>query len=162
MSPDIVVLLLVAVPALLFMVLRVNAALAFLSACLGAVLLHYVGNDAVDFANMFLPWLNGNNLKLALILLPVVLTTIFMAKTIRGGRLILNLFPAIGTGLLLSLMIVPLLPADFSQQVQDSMSWAKIEQLQSLVVGVSALVCLFFLWTQRHKHAPHDKRPKHH
>jgi len=161
MSPDIAVLLLAGVPVVILMVLRVNASLVFMSACLGEVLLRYIGGDATDFANMFLPWLNGNNLKLALLLLPVVLTTVFMMRTVRGGRLMLNILPALGTGLLLALVAVPLLPASFADQVRVSQAWDKLLQLQSLVVGVSALVCLFFLWTQRPKQA-HDKHAKHH
>ncbi len=161
MSPDVAVLLLVGVPTALLLLLRVNASLVFLSACLGLVLLQYIGPDAVDFADMFLPWLNGNNLKLAMLLLPVVLTTVFMIKTVRGSRQLLNVFPALGTGLLLTLITVPLLPKDFASQATESTAWLTLLQFQSLVVGVSAMVCLLFIWAQRPK-AGKDKHGKHH
>lgn len=161
MSPDAVALLFLAVPLVVLMLLRVNASLVFLSACLGAVLLHYVGNDAADFANMFLPFLSGNNLRLALVFLPVVLTTIFMIKTVRGASLLFNILPAVGTGLLIAIMAIPLLPHDLAVQVQASSVWHTLQQVQALAVGASALVCLFFLWTQRPKHSQ-DKHAKHH
>ncbi|CAN5415959.1 hypothetical protein BH09PAT4_BH09PAT4_02220 [soil metagenome] len=165
MSPDVMLLLLVGVPIAVLMLWRINASFVFLSACLGTVLLTFVGTDASDFASMFLPFLSGNNLKLALLLLPVVLTTVFMIKTVTGGRLLFNVLPALGTGLVLALLVVPLLPTDYSQQVQASSVWHQLQQLQSLIVGASALACLFFLWTQRPKpphHGKHLPHSKHH
>lgn len=153
MSPDIVLLLLIAGPALLLMVLMANASLVFLSVCLGAVLLQLVGNDANDFFRMFLPSLSGNNLKIGLLLLPVVLTTVFMIKSIHGGgKLLFNLLPALGCGFLLALLLVPLFPGGEAYALQHSNSWNQIQQLQALVIGASALLCLLFLWMQRPKH----------
>ena len=161
MSPDIVLLLLIAGPALLLMVLMANAALVFLSVCLGAVLLQLVGNDANDFFSMFLPSLSGNNLKIGLLLLPVALTTIFMIKTMHGARLAFNLLPALGCGFLLSLLLVPLLPGGESYALQHSATWAQVQQLQALAIGASALVCLLFLWMQRPHQAHASKHGKH-
>jgi hypothetical protein len=110
---------------------------------------------------MFLPSLGGNNLKLGLLLLPVVLTTVFMIKTVHGSKLVFNLLPALGFGFLLTLLIVPLLPGGESFALRGSQSWHVAQQLQSLVLGVSALLCLLFLWMQRPAH--HDgKHGKHH
>ena len=164
MSPDVVLILLLGVPVAILLLWRVNAALVFLSACLGTVLLNFVGKDANDFAGMFLPFLSGNNLKLALLLLPVVLTTVFMIKTLKSSQILLNIVPAVGTGLLLTLLIVPLLPADYATQVQATMIWHHVEQVQTLVVGISALACLVFLWSQRPKmpHGKHGHAGKHH
>jgi hypothetical protein len=164
MSPDVTLLLLVGAPVAILMLWRINASLVFLSACLGTVLLRFVGDDASDFAGMFLPFLSGNNLKLALVLLPVVLTTIFMMKTLRGGQLLFNTLPALGTGLILALLIVPLLPSEYVAQVQSSVVWRQLLQLQALVVGASALACLVFLWSQRPKqsHGKLGHHTKHH
>ena len=160
MSPDLTLLLLIGGPALLLMLLRANAALVFLSTCLGAVLLQLVGTDANDFFGMFLPSLSGNNLQIALLLLPVILTSVFMIKSVEGGKLLFNLLPTIGTGFLLSLLLVPLLPGGESYALQHSQSWEAIQKLQALAIGASALICLLFLWMQRPKH--HGKHKKHH
>jgi hypothetical protein len=162
MSPDIVLLLLIGGPALLLMVLRANASLVFLSVCLGAVLLQLVGSDANDFFSMFLPSLSGNNLQIALLLLPVVLTTIFMIKSIHeGGKLAFNLLPALGCGFLLALLLVPLLPGGEAYALQHSQAWNQVQQVQALAIGASALLCLLFLWMQRPK-GQHGKHGKHH
>jgi hypothetical protein len=162
MSPDVTLALLAGVPVLVLMLLRVNATLVFLSACLGAVLLQFVGADANDFFAMFLPSLAGNNLKLALLLLPVVLTTVFMIKTVQGSKLVFNLLPALGFGFLLTLLVVPLLPGGESFALRGSQTWHMAQQLQSLVIGVSALLCLLFLWMQRPKGHHDGKHGKHH
>jgi hypothetical protein len=161
MSPDVTLALLAGVPVLILMLLRVNATLVFLSACLGAVLLLFVGADANDFFAMFLPSVDGNNLKLGLLLLPVVLTTILMIRTVQGSKLLFNLLPALGFGFLLALLVVPLLPPGESFALRGSQTWHVALQLQSLVIGASALICLLFLWMQRPKDH-HGKHGKHH
>jgi hypothetical protein len=162
MSPDVIYLLLIAMPVVVLMVLRANASLVFLSACLGEVLLRYVGSEANDFFDEFMPSVPVNDIKLILLLLPVVLTAVFMMKTVSGGRLAFNVLPALGTGLLLSFLIVPLLPSGFAHDVRNSTAWNQAQNLQALIVGVSALTCLFFLWLQRPKSSHDGKHGKHH
>lgn len=162
MSPDLIFGLLIAVPVVILMVLRVNAALVFLSACLGAVLLKYVGGDVADFMNMFMPSINVNYVNMAMVLLPPVLTTVFMIKTVDGMKLVFNLLPALGTGFLLALLIVPLMSDTLAGEIQATDFWEKSQQLQALVVGLSALVCLFFIWLQRPKPHKSAKHSKHH
>jgi hypothetical protein len=161
MSPDLTLLLLIGGPALLLMVLRANATLVFLSTCLGAVLLQLVGNDANDFFGMFLPGVSGNNLQIGLLLLPVILTTVFMIKSIDGAKMLFNILPALGTGFLLSLLLVPLLPGGESYALQHSESWHVVQQLQAGAVGATALLCLLSLWMQRPKGHPGGKHKKH-
>lgn len=157
MSPDVIFLMLVAVPVLLLMILRVNAALVFLSTCLGAVLLQYVGSETNDFFHTFLPKVDPSDIKLGLVLLPVVLTSIFMVKTVKGNKLVFNLLPALGTGLLLTLLLVPLLPSGIDKNIVASQTWHQLQDAQALIVGISALLCLFFLWLQRPK-TGHDEK----
>jgi hypothetical protein len=136
--------------------LRINAALVFLSLCLGDVLVQFVAPDANTFLQLFSAHVpsgidNGNdNLKLILLLLPVVMTAIFMIRTVRGtGRLLLNVLPAAGVGLLGALLVVPLLPPGLSHNIVDSDLWSQVQKAQNLIVGASALTCLLVLWLQR-------------
>jgi hypothetical protein len=164
MSPEVVLGLIVVVPVVLLMILRVNAALVFMSLCLGSVLVQFVAPDANSFLALFSARVpegidKGNDtVKLLLLLLPVVLTTIFMIRTVRGyGRLTLNALPAIGVGLLGGLLIVPLLPPGLSHNIIDSALWDQAIRAQDLIVGTSALVCLLVLWMGRPK-TGHDKK----
>lgn len=172
MTPAIILASIVLIPVVLLMVLRVNAALVFLSLCLGVVLVQFVAGDA----NSLLSLLSSsraaaatgavapsNNLTtLVLLLLPVLLTTIFMIHTVKGVRLMLNILPAAGVGLLGGLLVVPLLSAGLSANIVVSPLWVQATRAQALIVGASALICLFALWMQRPKTGGDGKHGKHH
>ena len=160
----------IVVPIVVLMFLRVNAALVFLSLCLGAVLTQFVADDAgwfMTLASGDVPQagsLTESSIKLGLLLLPVILTTIFMVRTVHGhGKLFLNLLPAAGVGFLGALLAVPFLPAEAAANVTGSSLWTEVSKLQDTIVGLSALLCLFVLWLQRPKTGHHEgKHGKHH
>jgi hypothetical protein len=167
MTPPVAALsAIVLIPVLALMVLRINAALVFLSLCLGDVLVQFVAKDTTEFLTLHsnkLPQAStaGNSIKLILLLLPVVLTAIFMIRTVSGrGKLFLNLLPAAGVGLLGALLVVPLLPPGLAHNVVGSSLWTQANHAQDLIVGGSAVICLFVLWLQRPK-AGHSKQGKH-
>jgi len=186
MTPVIILAAIIAAPVVILLVLRVNAALVFLSLCLGDVLVQFVAGDANSFLNLLsssqvshanqLNHLStqltqpvhatNDTIRLVLLLVPAALTAVFMIRTIHGkGRLLLNALPAAGTGLLGALLIVPLLPAGLSHNIVDSSLWSQVQHAQNLIVGASALVCLLVLWLQRpksgglgsHGHGKHHK-----
>jgi hypothetical protein len=168
MSPDLILAAIVLVPVVLLMLLRINAALVFLSLCLGSVLVQFVAPDANEFLQLFSAHVPKNvdtgndNIKIFLLLLPVVLTAIFMIRTVRGkGKLLLNIFPAAGVGMLGGLLLVPLLPAGLSHDIVNSNLWNEAQKAQDLIVGMSSLICLFVLWLQRPKTGSEDKHGKH-
>ena len=168
MSPEITLALIAGLPVVILMVLRINAALVFMSLCLGNVLVQFVASDANSFFDLFTLKAKqdpihpgGDSVKIVLLLFPTVLTSIFMIRTVSGkSKLALNLLPAIGVGLLGALLIVPLLPPGLSHSIMQSNLWTQAIKAQVLIVGSSALVCLFVLWMQRPKTGggKHDKK----
>src|SRR4051812_3807764 len=113
MTPQMTLAAIVLLPVIGLLVLRVNAALVFLSLCLGDVLVQFVASDANQFITFLSTSRAGSQihtsddwLKLGLLLLPVILTAVFMIRTVRGpGRLLLNALPAAGVGLLGALLV---------------------------------------------------------
>ena len=172
MTPVIVLAGIVLVPVILLMVLRVNAALVFLSLCLGYVLTQFVAGDVQPLMSLFaaapapavtsVVTSGDNAVKLLLLLLPVLLTAIFMIHTLRGARLLLNILPAVGVGLLGGLLVVPLLAPGLAHNIVASPLWHQAVRAQDLIVGASALVCLLVLWLQRPKTGGEGKHGKHH
>lgn len=166
MSPDLTLAAIVAVPAILLMVLRINAALVFMSLCLGNILVQFVASDASSWLTTFstshtttVLTTTNSNVKIFLLLLPAVLTAIFMIRTVQDGpRLLLNLLPAIGVGLLGALLVVPLLTPDLAHNIIASSLWWNVQQTQNLIIGLSAVVCLVVLWMQRPKAGGHKHR----
>jgi hypothetical protein len=146
------------VPVILLMFFKINAALVYLSVCLGNVLVQFVAPDAQQFVSLFSAHVpkgidTGDTfIKLMLLFLPVILTAIFMIKTVHGkGKLFINLLPAIGTGLLICLLITPLLHDSLSTSVLQTELWRQLQMSQDLIIGVSSLFCLMALWLQRPK-----------
>lgn len=168
MSPELTLAAIVVIPAVLLMVLRINAALVFLSLCLGNILVQFVASDASTWLTTFssshtttVVTTTNSNIKIALLLLPAVLTAIFMIRTVQdSARLVLNLLPAAGVGLLGALLVVPLLAPGTSHNIVASPLWWQAQQSENLIVGGSAIVCLVVLWMQRPKtgHHKHHKR----
>lgn len=148
-------------PIVLLMALRINATLVFLSLCLGNLLVEFVAGDAHSLLMMGAKHDSATidpYVKAGLLLLPVILTAVFMIKTIKGGgKLFLNIFPAIGVGLVGALLAVPLLPPGLARSVTHNNIWTQAIRLETLIVGASTLVCLLFLWMQRPKHKKADE-----
>jgi len=149
----IIVIGLVVIPIIAIMLLRINATMVFLGLCLGYVLTQFLGNDAKSFAQAFIGHvtISTSVMKLVLLLFPAVLTAIFMIRTVRSKKLILNILPALGVGCLLALLVVPLLPPGTTHAIDQMKFWQQAQRLQDLIIGIGALVSLMTLWLLRPK-----------
>lgn len=168
MTPELTLALIVLLPVAFILFFRINAALVFLSLCLGYILMQFVAPDAKSFFELFNAKLpsgsdQGNDtIKLILLLLPAVLTSIFMIRTVKGtAKQLLNVLPALGVGLLGALLVVPLLPPGLSHNIVNSDLWNQLLKAQNLIVGASALACLLVLWLQRPKTGDSKHGKKH-
>jgi hypothetical protein len=169
MTPVVILGAIVLTPVVLLMLLRVNAALVFLSLCLGSVLTRFLGPDSGTLLSLFSAHskhavtASQTTAELALLAFPVVVTILFMLKSVpKGMKLIFNLLPSAGVGLLAALLAVPLLPIATSDKIITSNLWQQAQRAQDLIVGVSAMLCLFALLSLRPKHGHEEKHSKKH
>lgn len=163
MTPDVLVLALVIAPVLALTVLRVNATLVFLSLCLGQVLVQFVGGEAASTVGIIASdgRTNPQLVALGLLLVPAVFTSLVMARTVKGHlKLALNILPAISVGVLGLLLAEPLFTPGLRGTIEATDAWYVLTKLQTLIIGASAIVSLFFLWLQRPKHHHDDKHHK--
>src|SRR5579885_508244 len=127
MSGLILLGLLAGVPILFMLLLRTNAAVVFLALCTGSVLTKYVSQDALNIAHSIVSS-NGevidSAVKIGLLLLPALLTALFMRKSASGGKAILNILPAAVTGVLTALLVVPLLPLAAQSNLTTTSTWS--------------------------------------
>ena len=139
MSQTAFLIAILVLPVIALTVLRINAVMVFLSLCLGNVLVQYVASDANSLLEMFAPnasQISTSTIQLVVLLLPAVLTSVFMVLSVHGrGKTLMNLLPAAGTGLLAALLIVPLLPAGTRFGIQAQPLWSELSKLQSLIVA---------------------------
>ena len=150
-----------AVPVILLLVLRINAATVFLSLCLGSVLVQFVGPDAHSFASFFLPnkAINDSFISLGLLLVPVVFTMLIMVHTVRGGmRTVINLIPSLTVSVLGLFLAEPLFSPGLRGAIETVTIWHGLQRGQTIVVSISAIISLFFLWLQRSKRSRSHER----
>jgi hypothetical protein len=163
MNPAFVLIGIVAAPVIILTLLRVNAAIIFLSLCLGDVLLRFVGDEAANTVGIIAS--NGSTdpalVSIGLILLPAIFTTLIMMRTVKGHlKLALNIVPAISVGVLGLLLLEPFFADGLRAAVEGSEAWYLITKLQTIVISASAILSVFFLWLQRPKAAA-AKEEKH-
>ncbi len=139
---------LILLPLVLILVLRAHGAIAFMSLCLGSVLVAYAAPDMTDFLTEFASFstlLTEQWTKLILLLVPLVLALIFTSKSVMGSKQLANFLPALATGLLLALLVIPLLPADLQRSVQEHDLWGTLTNLRTAVLLGGAFFSLMFL-----------------
>lgn len=164
MSHNLALIIALAAPVVLFTVLRINAALVFLSLCLGAVLVEYVAGEANSLITLFSEQagtVSASTMQLTLLLAPAIVTCVVTVLSLHGRlKVLLNILPALAASSLALLLVVPLLPTGLRFELETQEVWRHLVKAQALVVGVGALASLFFLWMQRGSFKQHDKRRK--
>jgi hypothetical protein len=152
-------------PVLAILLLRVNGAIAFMSLCLGSVLVAYTSTDVDDLVNSFAAKgaLNVNQwVQLSLLVLPFLLTILFTRGSVKGAKKMTNLLPALAAGLLFALLVVPLLSANIQRQIHHQAAWTQLSNLQtSVILGGALFSLIFLLFTHRTKHDDEGKKKKH-
>jgi len=152
-------LVIMLIPLVGFYLLRINAALVFLSLCLGYVLLSFDSRNASSIANnlashKYVPihlTLTAVMVNLALLLGPAVLSIIFQIGSIHKHQKLFNLVPSLGVSLFAPILIVPLLPNSIMTAIVHTSYWSKLITSQAAIVGFGSLVAIIFFWLTMHK-----------
>lgn len=150
-------------PLVILTLMRVNAATAFLALALGSLLGNFVGGGVVDMLRGYVApesQLTEAVVRLVLLWLPVVLVTIFMARTIGHRQRFLNAVPALAVGLVGVLLTVPFLTPAAQMSIYETELWLHMEAYQALIVVVGTVFSLVLL-RMRKPHEGHH-RSKHH
>lgn len=145
--PDIVLAALIVLPVFITYVFKSNAALGFLSLCVGFVLSTSVVGDLKHLLSETNLSVASNTLALALIGLPYLFTLLLCHKAHgRGPMLIANLAAALLGGGLLALSAGPLINAVSTINILDDNFWKQLIKYQSAIIGAGALLSLFLVW----------------
>lgn len=162
MAPVVILGIIAAVPLVLILILRSNAAVVFFSLCAGSVLVSFVGSDASDAINKSISGANsGSFAKIALLLLPALLSLWFLRKSISPSKLIINTIAAVGAGVSAAVLLVPLLPGGVQFNIEQSQVWRQTSAYQGAVLAATTATAIISLWlTNRHK--DDSKHKKHH
>lgn len=140
-------------PVLAIVLLRVNGAIAFMSLCVGSVLVTYVSGDINDIFTSFAAkgTLSANQwVQLGLLVVPFVLAILFTRGSVSGAKRITNVLPALAAGMLFALLLVPLLSANVQRHIKRLYAWHQLNAMQTAVIlGGAAFSLIFLLLTHR-------------
>jgi uncharacterized membrane protein len=160
----IVLAALAVVPTLAIVLLRVNGAIAFMSLCLGNVLIAYTASDVEGVVSSFTsrnPLSTSQWTQLGLLVVPFLLTVLFTRGSVKGSKKYSNALPALATGLLFALLVVPLLSANLQRKIHTLGVWNQLSNLQTTVIlGGAVFSLIFLLFTHRTRKNP-DEEKKH-
>jgi hypothetical protein len=147
---------------------KTNAGLVFLALC--------AGNTLLQFADKNLSYINtklqSNNvtsrfivshslLRIIIILLPVVIVLVFSKHYKGKGRWIMQFLPAIATGILGCLIIIPLLSGSAQNSIASNPVWSMIQKYQIPVVAAGLLISIVDVVHNSHQsHSKHGHKSK--
>lgn len=152
----------VALVAIALLLLRTNAGVVFFSLCAGSVLANQLGGEASLLSSTVIKngEINHGVVYIGMIVLPALLSAIFMRGSVKSSKFIFNLVPAVAVGALMALLVVPLLPADLRGLLSNNVTWDILQQYQPVILvgGIISSVLLLALTAHRPKK---DKKKKH-
>lgn len=162
MTPLILLAVIAGLPVLLALLLRVNAVFLFMSVAAGNLLVRFVGDDAdlalgMVFRDADAPILSKFVLQLA----PVILTILFLRKTLPRTKMPFHVLPMLATGLSLGVFVLTFLSSSVQQSVYNSPYGDLLKTSQDVIVAAAAVLTLLLAWaTYRNKDAKTGKRHK--
>lgn len=153
------------VPVLLALFLRVSSVFFFVSIAAGSLLVTYVGDDAALAIGMFVRGQNTNQIaQLGLLLLPVVLSLIFLKKTMPKSKLLLHLPVLAAGGVALAALALPYLDSNAQEKIFANQYGNLLRESQDVAVAVAAVSALLLMWLsyKQKEDKKHKKHKKHH
>jgi hypothetical protein len=140
---------LILLPAALTFVLKSNAAVGFLALCGGFAAITLSGSDIEHLLGQTkITSLTSNNVDLALLILPLLLTLLFTYKSVPSkGRRYFSMLPALCAGGLLAVVAAPMLSDALQTNLSSSAFWHDLQNIQSYIVGAGLLASLLLIWS---------------
>jgi hypothetical protein len=156
---DVLLVILVLLPAVLAFLLKSNAALAFLALCGGFAAITLSGSDIQHLVGQTkITSLTSNNVDLALLLVPLLFTLVFTYRSVtsKNGRYF-SVVPALCAGGLLAVVAAPMFNNALQTNITDSKFWHDLQNAQSYIVAIGLLSSLLLIWTGGFKHGRSKK-----
>jgi hypothetical protein len=157
---DALLAVLILLPAVLTFFLKSNAALGFLALCGGFTVITLSGSQIDHLVGQTkITSLTSNNVDLALLLLPLLLSLLFTAKTVSSKNFrYFSMVPALCAGGLLAIVAAPMFNSAAGTDVTASSFWHNLEDIQAYVVGAGLLSSLLLIWTASLKRGDHKSK----
>lgn len=129
---------------LALMYMRVPSSIAFLSILIGQLLSQEAGANVYDFVTSILQINEARYLEMALLLLPLLLTVLFLRNHVPQAKLYVEAVPLLLVSALTLSLLGPLIPElnDLMVKATDN----QIESYKSIIVVASTVSALLSAW----------------
>lgn len=135
---------------------RVPATVLFLSILVGKLFAEELSLDAYDFIIGLVPGLNAQLLQIILLVLPVVLTVLFLKNSVPKSKTLINAVPLLLCLVTLGLFINPYF--DLASSLQEEQRIILTDN-QSYIVSLAGALTLLSAWLpSKGHHSKHSKR----
>lgn len=135
--------------------IRTNTAVVFFSLCAGYVLSLQFASDASLISGTYIRDVSLNRaiVSIALLVLPALLSAVFLRKSVGGAQHMVNFLSAAAVAGLSMLLIVPMLPYTTQKLLADTTTWQALEQFKPVIIigGVASSVVMIYA-TSHNKH----------
>lgn len=161
MIPYAVLGTLLGLPLLLGLIFRVSTSHLFFSLMAGELLARYFGEDVGMVASSA-----SRNQAVAdyaeavVIILPLILTALFLKGSLSKGKVIFHFAPLLVTGVVLAAFMLPELPAAAQEQVKSIEAGRQLLSMSDVIIGAVVFLQLISLWLLNRPHGEHKKHHK--
>ncbi len=147
-------------PLLLGILWRVSTSYLFFSLLAGEMLARYFGDDAELVLRMVVRnEAVQDYARLIVLVMPVLLTALFLRHTLSKGKVLFHIVPLILTGFIFAAFTLPLLPETLQQQIRTVDEGRQLLEGSDAIIGAVIFMQLVTLWimnrSQEHKGKKH-------
>jgi hypothetical protein len=167
MTPYLILGAVLGLPLVLGLLFRVSTSHIFFSLMAGELLSSYFGENIGNIVHN----LSGNHLvadyaRAGVILIPMILTALFLRKTVSKGMVAFHFIPLLITGIVFAAFLLPELPADAQAQIRSIEAGRQMINTSTAIIGGVIFLQLVSLWllnreSGHERHKGHHKKHKH-
>lgn len=146
-------------PLLLGLIFRVNSSYIFFSMLAGELLARTFADDAELVTRLAIRQESVLAYsELVLLVVPVLLTALFLRKTLSKGKLLFYIIPFLITGFVLAAFALPLLPEYLQEEVKGVQVGQRLLEGSETIVGAVVFMQLVTLWVMNRSHEHGGKK----
>lgn len=142
---------------LVFLLLRVPSSIAFLSLLIGQLLASEASEDVYDFVSSAINVQQQEYVQIALLLLPLLLTVLFLRNRVVKSKMFIEAIPTLLLAALVVILLAPLLE-QLNVLISGSLK-DQIDNYRGIVIVAASVSGLLSAWLS-YPHNAHGKRKK--
>lgn len=151
--------LMLGLPLLIGLTFRVSTSHLFLALLSGELLERYFGDDAVLALRTFIKDGRAQEyVGLAILVLPMLLTAVFLHHTLSRGKTFLHIIPLAISGIVFAAFAAEILPEALHSQLENNHYGRMLLDSTEFIIGVMIFLQLISMWLFSRSAEKHGKK----